>query len=190
MKWIFEEITKAGKEPFDPSFVNVSSLPTDTCCPIKNMFMIDSQTETVISSDNIHSINLSFSRTYYISGYKLQVLAVKRYLTGWMVDTSIDGKKFNPLDTKIENLCITNYIHDGVTDCRDLTTREFVTQKTIFKYINLVMTHKDSSQYGYRLQLSAFDLFVDLYTMNSKHSSFPQICRILQFFFCLHNSIN
>ena len=173
-KWIFEEREKNKLELLAESFVKVDYEDVRPGYSINDMFKYDNTTECLIPSNKPHSVNLSFSKLYYIAAYKLQILATKRYMTGWRIDTSIDGTYFTPLDIRNENLCFSDYIHDvegdKITDCRNLTTREFATQKTRFKYLNLVMTKKDSCGSGYQLQLSLFDLFVSPVTDFSNES--------------------
>ena len=183
-EWIFKKRAEKDLDLLDPSFVNISSLPVVPEYPHEYMFTYDDESQCVIKSDVSHSINLSFTKLYYITAYKLQILPTKRYMTGWRIDTSIDGTNFFQLDIRNENLCFSDYIHldiDGNTiiDCQNLTTREFATQKTRFKYLNLVMTEKDSCKYAYQFQSSLFDLFLSPVTDFSSES----ICLIQSLFF-------
>ena len=170
-EWIFKKRAEKGLNLTDTSFVHVSTLEIWSNYYVENMFKYDNQTQFVVKNNEPHSVNLSFTKLYYITAYKLQVLPSTRYMTGWRIDTSIDGINFSPIDIRDEKLCFSDYIHDFdqeiAIDCLNLTTREFATQKTKFKYLNLVMTKKDSCNNevnGYQLQLSLFDLFVSPFT--------------------------
>ena len=190
--WILSEAYQKGTNAID-QFVRVDTPPNFTGT-YYNLFDSDINTlfKTSIDETTFQSINFTFSHPIRIYGYKIENVYAARYLKGWKITTSMDGSEFEDLDNRNEDFCFSNYTHtesDGeYIDCGESTSREFITQTRVARYVNLVQTAPDSCN-TYAFHISTFDIFGYINQINTLRNIFkPKISPIFSFIFLFYNT--
>ena len=154
--WIFDEFAKSSIDPIETGFVTIQpQIHNNQPLEFRNILKRDNSLDLSIFPKQV---NFTFKKKMTIAGYRLQTPYTKRYLKGWNVSLSIDGVSFVIIDSKKENFCFSDYIHDGYIDCGETTTREFPISPTEAKFMKIEMTENDSCGSEW-IEISQFDIF-------------------------------
>ena len=151
-KWIFNDFYNNSIDPINTKYVSISPAGTVNS-PLTNLIKWDETTAGCAGSvdQSLTTISFTFKNPISFSEYKIQQLANIRYMTGWKIDASFDGKTFTTIDSKEENFCTKNSIYGANVDCGEKTTRSFNIPITNAKVIRIVQTKPDI--------MGAFDIY-------------------------------
>ena len=159
-KWIFDFFNLNSIDPISSKFVSVE--PQDESNDsMTNLLKWDNTSvgrlcKTVTTFPTVSFI---FKKPISFSNYKMQVKRGLRFMTGWRIDASFDGKRFTTIDSKDESFCFKNYTNQfGHINCDEFTSRSFDVPITTAKVIRLVQTKEDSCG-TYCINMNWFDIY-------------------------------
>ena len=166
MGWVFEELTRRYEDPFAANVLKVTSTELRPSYPAaispKNLIKWDSSR---FYTDNIKNSSFEFEftrNTYVFTRYKLKGISTACSPYKWVVEGSLDHKKYATLAKVDRSLCNTRIISN---ECNETFP---MTKKAKVKYIKVVNTGGECEGKNNYFGLTSADFFGDIYYSQRK----------------------
>ena len=169
-KWIVADFNTKSINPYNNG--DILTTPTSTSSnTIYKIFDWSLNEKCVFSSNNF---KFDFRNPITIMQYRIRIPYSVRYLTGWKIEATY-GTKTSIIDTRDEKLCTKDYVHDGYTDCGEITTRTFNTNRTKLTSFNLILTKKDSCG-STNIEFTGIDFYATYDNIDACNKRITNIC--------------